>query len=171
MQEFQSRRQAEWKRQSIAGELERQEKHVLHVVERYADNELHSFDFYFTDSYRAVGKAVFSARTMKPLHEEHVDMPKLSDYAPPASIAIAIPLAYAWYSGLDSPSDFINTALGLYLSRIFRKKLKSMVINDAIAWDSYRNYASQLNAQESNALQEPEKLELTQEGSEQSLPA
>ena len=151
MQEFQSRRQAEWKRQSIAGELERQEKHVLHVVERYADNELHSFDFYFTDSYRAVDKTVFSARTMRALSETHVSMPSLSDYAPPALIAVIMPFAYAWYSGLDSSSDFISTALGLYLSRIFRKKLKSVVINDAIAWDNYHEYASQLNAAGLNA--------------------
>ena len=62
-----------------------------------------------------------------------------------------MPFAYAWYSGLDSSSDFISTALGLYLSRIFRKKLKSVVINDAIAWDNYHEYASQLNAAGLNA--------------------
>ena len=67
--------QAMWKKGSIAGELERQGKHILHTRELYALDGLFQLHFYCTDHYSAVDKIIYDARSMRQVSHESVSVP------------------------------------------------------------------------------------------------
>ena len=148
-----SRRQIEWKKQSIEGDLERQGMHVIRAVERHTGNEIRYMEFYYTSPYCTLDKITYDTRSMK--EQGRISVNRKPSYIPHALVANAIPFGYLLSHGINSKTS-LAVGVGLFiLSRMYLKNVRNGIIQDQIAWSKYDEYAASLNS-----IPEPSELDM-----------